>query len=43
MYKVITLDIKRKNFFLEFLKYWPSSREFNKPVIKAKIHANTDF
>jgi len=28
---------------LEFLKYWPSSRDFNKLVIKAKIHANTYF
>jgi hypothetical protein len=24
---------------LEFLKYWPSSRDFNKLVIKAKMHA----
>ena len=44
-YKIITQDIKRKqnNFFLEFLKYWPSSRDFNKLVIKAKMHANTYF
>jgi hypothetical protein len=28
---------------LEFLKYWPSSRDFNKLVIKAKMHANTYF
>jgi len=42
MYKVITPDIKRKqnNFFL---KYWLSSRDFNKLVIKAKIHADTYF
>jgi len=26
---------------LEFLKYWPSSRDFNKLVIKAKIYAKT--
>jgi hypothetical protein len=25
------------------LKYWPSSRDFNKLVIKAKIHANIFF
>jgi hypothetical protein len=25
------------------LKYWPSSRDFNKLVIKAKMHANTYF
>jgi hypothetical protein len=44
-YKIITPDIKRKQnkFFLEFLKYWPSSRDFNKLVIKAKMHANTYF
>jgi hypothetical protein len=43
MYNVVTLHIKRKqnNFFLEFLKYWPSSRGFNKLVIRAKMHANT--
>ena len=28
---------------MEFLKYWPSSRDFNKLVIKAKMHANTYF
>jgi len=28
---------------LKFLKYWPSSHDFNKLVIKAKIHANTYF
>jgi len=28
---------------LEFFKYWPSSRDFNKLVIKAKMHANTYF
>jgi hypothetical protein len=45
-YKVVNLDIKRKKnkiFFLEFLKYWPSSRGFNKLVIKAKMHANIYF
>ena len=25
------------------MKYWPSSRDFNKLVIKAKMHANTYF
>jgi hypothetical protein len=25
------------------MKYWPSSRDFNKLVIKAKIHAKTLF
>jgi hypothetical protein len=29
--------------FLKILKYWPSSRDFNKLVIKAKMHANTYF
>jgi len=28
---------------LKFLKYWPSSRDFNKLVIKAKMHADTYF
>jgi hypothetical protein len=43
-YKFVILNIKRKeNIFLEFLKYWPSSRDFNKRVIKAKIHVNTYF
>jgi hypothetical protein len=28
---------------LEFLKYWFSSRDFNKLVIKAKMHANIYF
>jgi hypothetical protein len=27
---------ENKIFFLKFLKYWPSSRDFNKLVIKAK-------
>jgi hypothetical protein len=26
-----------------FLKYWSSSRDFNKVVIKAKMHAKTYF
>ena len=25
------------------MKYWPSSRDFNKLVIEAKMHANTYF
>jgi len=41
MYKVIPQILKEnKIIFLEFLKYWPSSRDFNKLVIKVKIHAN---
>ena len=28
---------------MAFLKYWPSSRDFNKLVIKAKMHANINF
>ena len=45
MYKRVILNIKRNqnDFFLEFLKYWPSSHYFNKLVIKAKMHANTYF
>jgi hypothetical protein len=36
-YKFIIPDIKRKQIiFLELLKYWLSSRDFNKLVIKAK-------
>ena len=43
MYKFIIPHTKRrpKEFFLEFLKYWPSSHGLNKLVIKAKMHANT--
>ena len=44
-YKFVISDIKRKQniFFGVFLKYWPSSCDFNKLVIKAKMHANTYF
>jgi len=36
MYKYVIPDIKRKIYFFGcFLKYWPSSRDFNKLVIKA--------
>jgi hypothetical protein len=43
-YKVVTPDIiKKQNNFLEFLKYWSSSRDFNKLIIKPKMHANTYF
>jgi hypothetical protein len=43
-YKVVTPDIKKnKIIFLKFLKYWSSSRDFNKLVIKAKMRANTYF
>jgi len=34
---------ENKIIFFEFLKYWPSSRDFNKLVIKAKMHAKTLF
>ena len=39
MYKLVIPKTKR--FFLEFLKYWPSSHGLNKLVIKAKMHSNT--
>jgi hypothetical protein len=43
-YKFIIPDIKKtKYFFGCFLKYWHSSRDFNKLVIKAKMHTNTYF
>jgi hypothetical protein len=43
-YKCVILDTKTKqNIFLKFLKYWPNSCDFNKLVIKAKIHAKTYF
>jgi hypothetical protein len=38
-----TLKQNRIYFFWIFLKYWPSSRDFNKLVIKAKMHAKTHF
>ena len=42
MYKfIIPYTRRRQKDFLEFLKYWPSSHGLNKPVIKAKMHANT--
>jgi hypothetical protein len=42
-YKRVILNIKRKNkmIFWIFLKYWSSSRDFNKLVIKVKMHAKT--
>jgi hypothetical protein len=44
MYKFVIPDTKTKqNSFLEFLKYWPNSPNFNKLVIKAKMHAKTYF
>jgi len=45
MYMVVNPDTKRKQnkIFLEFLKYWLGSRDFNKLVIKAKVHAKTFF
>ena len=42
MYKVVTPYTKKKKN-LKFLKYWPSSRDFNKLVIKANMYANTYF
>ena len=43
-YKFVISDIKTKqNIFWIFLKYWPSSRDFNKLVIKAKMHAKAFF
>jgi hypothetical protein len=43
-YKCIIPDTKTKqDNFLEFLKYWPNSCDFNKLVIKIKIHAKTYF
>jgi len=42
--KFVIHDIKKKIIiFFEFLKYWPSSRDFNKLVIKAEMHAKTFF
>ena len=44
MYKVIILDIKRKqNNFFEIFEILARSRDFNKLVIKAKMHANIYF
>jgi hypothetical protein len=44
MYKFVIPDTKTKqNIFFGFLKYWPSSRDFNKLVIKTKIHAKKFF
>ena len=40
MYKFIILDIERnKIIFLMFLKYKSNSHDFNKLVIKSKMHA----
>jgi hypothetical protein len=33
----------KKNIVWIFLKYWSSSRDFNKLVIKTKIHAKIFF
>jgi hypothetical protein len=41
-YKFVITDTKRKqNIFGVFLKYLSSSHNFNKLVIKAKMHAKT--
>jgi hypothetical protein len=42
-YKFIIPHIKKKKNIFIFLKYKPSSHEFNKLVIKSKIHANIYF
>ena len=44
MYKFVIPDIKREKIYIVFgvfLKYWPSSCDFNKLVIKAQMHAKT--
>ena len=40
-YNFVIPNIKTKQniFVFDFLKYWPSSHDFNKLVIKAKMHA----
>jgi len=44
MYKVVTLDIKiKQNNFFGIFEILASSCDFNKPVIKAKMHAKTFF
>ena len=44
MYKFVIPDTKTKqNIFLKILKYQSNSCDFNKLVIKAKIHAKTYF
>ena len=41
-YKFVIPNTNRgQKYFLEFLKYWPSSHGLNKLVIKAKMHVNT--
>ena len=43
-YKFVIPDIKTKQkYFFDFLKYWPSSHDFNKLVIKAKMHAKITY
>jgi hypothetical protein len=44
-YKFLIPDINRKQniIFFGFLKYWSSSHDFNKLVIKAKMHAKILF
>ena len=42
MHKFVIPNLKEdKKIFLEFFKYWPSSHDSNKLVVKAKVHANT--
>ena len=43
IYKFVIPYIKTKQNILIFLKYWLSSRDFNKLVIKAKMHAKIFF
>jgi hypothetical protein len=43
-YKVVTPDIKRKqNNFFGIFEILASSRDFNKLIIKGKMHAKTFF
>jgi hypothetical protein len=37
------LKDKQNKIFVVFLKFWPCSLDFNKLVIKAKMHAKTLF
>ena len=44
MYNFVIPDTKTKqNIFLKCLKYWSNSCDFNKLIIKAKMHAKTFF
>jgi hypothetical protein len=43
MYKFIISCIKQKQNIFSFLKYRPSSHDFNKLVIKFKMHGDIYF